>query len=57
MQFAYGQTTPPDETLAAADETANPVAAVEEIEKSGETDENDDFAPVIDDDEVTRKIN
>ncbi|MDD3147313.1 MAG: hypothetical protein PHD82_08430 [Candidatus Riflebacteria bacterium] len=52
MQLVYGQAQPP-----AGQTDAEPVDAVSETEEAEGNDENDEFAPVVDDDEITRKIN
>lgn len=52
MQLVYGQGQPPD-----GQTDAEPVDAASETEEAEGNDENDEFAPVVDDDEITRKIN
>lgn len=52
MQLVYGHSGPPADEAESGD--AEPAETPEE---AGETEENDDFAPVADDEEVPRKIN
>ena len=56
MQLVYGQQDQPEEAARPAGETAEPGAEQQDIEETGDGEENDEFAPVVDD-SITRKIN
>ena len=56
MQLVYGQQEQPEEAARPAGETAEPAEEQQNIEETGDGEENDEFAPVVDD-SITRKIN